>query len=207
MRRPRLALWWLPLWASIGVGVTSKGGFEGRATMYGLTKPIGGSCSVRKAPAGVQEDMFVAMNRQQYANSASCSRCLSIKGPKGTAMAYAADFCYECGQNNLDLNPIVWEKVIGGDPRIEAISWEFVACPDDSVKFCLKEGSNDRWLALQVANSRDGVQKLTINGMKTQIIGVTSFYQLSSGEPVDMNKLEVQIESISGKKSTHTVGS
>ncbi|TYZ67046.1 hypothetical protein PybrP1_003848, partial [[Pythium] brassicae (nom. inval.)] len=147
--------------------------FEGRATTYGLVKAIGGSCSARKAPNGVNELLFAAMNRQQYDDSASCSRCISVKGARGTVLAYVADYCYECGENNLDLNTALWNAAIGGDPRIEPISWSFTPCPDEKEKFCVKEGSNPHWFALQVTNSRDGIKSMEINGQSAQVIGIT----------------------------------
>lgn len=179
--------------------------FTGNATTYGLTTPIGGSCSARLAPYGLNESLFVAMNYDQYAESASCSRCLSITGASGTITAYVADLCYECGYGNLDLNTALWYTVIGGDPRIEAISWYFTPCPDEQEKFCWKEGSNPQWFALQVPNSRDGIKAMEINGEEASVIGVTSFYQVSPSEAIDLDSVEVKITSNEGITSKYTL--
>ncbi|GLE01214.1 hypothetical protein PINS_up010044 [Pythium insidiosum] len=80
------------------------------------------------------------MNGDQYAKSSSCSRCISLSGPKGTVLTYVADVCFECGHGNLDLNTALWNTIVGGDPRIEPITWSFTPCPDEQEKFCLKEG-------------------------------------------------------------------
>lgn len=181
--------------------------FEGRATTYGLTKAIGGSCSARKAPNGVNELLFAAMNRQQYADSASCSRCISVKGARGTVLAYVADYCYECGENNLDLNTALWNAAIGGNPRIEPITWFFTPCPDEKEKFCVKEGSNPHWFALQVTNSRDGIKSMEVNGQSAQIIGITSFYQVSPSPPLDLENVNVKITSNTGITSKVTLKS
>lgn len=187
--------------------VDAKEVFEGRATTYGLIKAIGGSCSARKAPNGVNELLFAAMNRQQYADSAACSRCISVKGAKGTVLAYVADYCYECGENNLDLNTALWEAAIGGDPRVEPISWFFTPCPDEKEKFCVKEGSNAFWFALQVVNSRDGIKSMEINDQAAQVIGITSFYQVSPSPSLDLENVKVKITSTSGITSRLTLTS
>lgn len=189
-------------WSAMG---SSDEVFEGRATTYGLATTMGGSCSARLAPYGLNESLFVAMNYDQYAESASCSRCLSITGPSGTVTAFVADLCYECGHGNLDLNTALWYTVIGGDPRIEAISWYFTACPDEQEKFCWKEGSNSQWLALQVPNSRDGVKAMEINGEDASVIGVTSFYQLSPSEAIDLENVKVKITSNQDISSSFTL--
>lgn len=197
----------LALLAVSSSSILAKEVFEGRATTYGLTKAIGGSCSARKAPNGVNELLFVAMNRQQYADSAACSRCIEVKGAKGTVLAYVADYCYECGENNLDLNAALWEAAIGGDPRVEPISWFFTPCPDEKEKFCVKEGSNAFWFALQVVNSRDGIKSMEVNDQDAKVIGITSFYQLSPSPPLDMENVKVKITSTSGITSKLTLKS
>lgn len=179
--------------------------FTGRATTYGLTTTIGGSCSARLAPYGLNESLFVAMNYDQYDESASCSRCLSITGPSGTVTTFVADLCYECGHSNLDLNTALWYTVVGGDPRIESISWYFTPCPDEQEKFCWKEGSNPQWFALQVPNSRDGVKAMEINGEDAEVIGVTSFYQVSPADAIDLSSVKVKITSNEGITSKFTL--
>ncbi|GLE06754.1 hypothetical protein PINS_up018627 [Pythium insidiosum] len=181
--------------------------FKGRATTYGLENAIGGSCSVRKAPFGVAPELFVAMNGDQYAKSSSCSRCISLSGPKGTVLTYVADVCFECGHGNLDLNTALWNTIVGGDPRIEPITWSFTPCPDEQEKFCLKEGSNPQWTALQVVNSRDGIKAMKIGGVDAEVIGITSFYQVSSPQPLEMEALKVEITSTTGMKSKATLSS
>lgn len=191
----------------VAVASASAEVFTGNATTYGLDDAIGGACSVRRAPSGVTAGLFVAMNKQQYGDSSACSRCISLTGPSATVTTYVADLCSECGHGNLDLNTALWNKVVGGDPRIEDISWSFVACPKDDVAFCLKEGSNSYWLALQVTNSANGIDAIEIAGQDASVIGITSFYQLSPSTPVDMDSLAVTITSTSGETSSYTVSS
>lgn len=197
----------LPLVLLVGATAASSNVFIGNATTYGLDDAIGGACSARRAPSGVSAGLFVAMNKQQYGDSSACSRCISLTGPSATVTTYVADLCSECGHGNLDLNTALWNKVVGGDPRIEDISWSFVSCPEDDVAFCLKEGSNSYWLALQVTNSVDGIDAMKIAGQEASVIGITSFYQLSPSTPVDMDLLAVTITSNSGETSSHTISS
>ncbi|RLN46623.1 hypothetical protein BBJ29_004463 [Phytophthora kernoviae] len=181
--------------------------FTGKATTYGLESALGGSCSARMAPYGVNASLFVAMNYDQYYESSSCSRCLSITGESGTVTAFVADLCYECGHGNLDLNTALWCTVVGGDPRISEISWYFTPCPDEQEKFCWKEGSNPQWFALQVPNSRDGIKSMEINGVEGEVIGVTSFYQVSPSEAIDLENVAVKITSNEGITSKATLQS
>ncbi|POM74521.1 Hypothetical protein PHPALM_8526 [Phytophthora palmivora] len=187
--------------------VSAKEVFTGRATTYGLESALGGSCSARMAPFGLNSSLFVAMNYDQYYESSSCSRCLSITGESGTVTAFVADLCYECGYGNLDLNTALWYTVVGGDPRISEISWHFTPCPDEQEKFCWKEGSNAQWFALQVPNSRDGIKAMEINGVEGEVIGVTSFYQVSPPEAIDLENVQVKITSNEGITSKATLKS
>ncbi|GMG15019.1 unnamed protein product [Phytophthora fragariaefolia] len=189
-------------WLALG-----KQTFTGKATTYGLESPLGGSCSARMAPYGLNSSLFVAMNYDQYYESSSCSRCLSITGERGTVTAFVADLCYECGYGNLDLNTALWYTVVGGDPRISKISWHFTPCPDEHEKFCWKEGSNPQWFALQVPNSRDGIKAMEINGVEGEIIGVTSFYQVAPSDAIDLENVEVKITSNEGITSKATLKS
>ncbi|KAG6970970.1 hypothetical protein JG687_00002301 [Phytophthora cactorum] len=187
--------------------VLAKEVFTGKATTYGLESALGGSCSARMAPYGLNSSLFVAMNYDQYYESSSCNRCLSITGESGTVTAFVADLCYECGYGNLDLNTALWYTVVGGDPRISEISWHFTPCPDEQEKFCWKEGSNPQWFALQVPNSRDGIKAMEINGVEGEVIGVTSFYQVSPSEAIDMENVDVKITSNQGITSKATLKS
>lgn len=77
-------------------------------------------------------------------------------------------------------------------------------CPDEQEKFCWKEGSNPQWFALQVPNSRDGVKAMEINGVE-EVIGVTSFYQVSPSDAIDLEHVEVKITSNEGITSKATL--
>lgn len=197
IRTPLCAL--LLLAAALGVADA----FTGRATTYGTNDFKGGACSVRQSPTGVDPTHFVAMNKQQYGNS--CGRCLSIKGAKATVMAFAADLCNECGQNNLDFSGNLWKAVTGKTPGIEPITWHFVTCPKPKPALCLKEGSNPYWIAVQAANVRDGVKSVDIAGQKGTMIGTTAFYFVNSNGKANLNKLPVTVTSVGGVKSSYTV--
>ncbi|GMF39385.1 unnamed protein product [Phytophthora lilii] len=143
-------------------------------------------------------------NTSDHSHGYMLVRCLSITGESGTVVAFVADLCYECGYGNLDLNTALWYTVVGGDPRISEISWHFTPCPDEQEKFCWKEGSNAQWFALQVPNSRDGIRSMEINGVEGKVIGVTSFYQVSPSEAIDLENVKVKITSNEGISSKAT---
>ncbi|TYZ66142.1 hypothetical protein PybrP1_003663, partial [[Pythium] brassicae (nom. inval.)] len=187
--------------ASVSNGADAA--FSGRATTYGTNDYHGGACSLRQSPTGVDPTFFVAMNKQQYGSS--CGRCLSVSGPRGTFLAFAADLCDECGQNNLDFSGNLWNAVMGTTPSNMPVSWDFVPCPNPQPVLCLKEGSSSWWLAVQGANMRDGVSGIDIAGQKGTMIGTTAFYFINSNGNVNLNSVPVTITSVGGARTSYTV--
>jgi expansin (peptidoglycan-binding protein) len=180
--------------------------FSGRATTYGLSDSMQGSCSLRKTPKGLKPNLFAAMNLEQYDDSSACGRCLSIEGPKGTIQAFAADLCSECGHSNLDLNTELWNAVVGKSPGIEPIKWQFIPCPQADAEFCLKEGTSEFWIGIQGINTRDGIKDIKVNGKESKQIGITSFYEVASpGKVQDNTKVEIQATSTKGEVSRHRI--
>jgi hypothetical protein len=71
------------------------------------------------------------------------------------------DQCPECKYGDIDLSPEAFDYLA---PRIDGrikISWKLVPCELASpIKLYIKEGSSQYWLAIQVRNHRNKIEKL-----------------------------------------------
>ena len=83
-------------------------------------------------------------------------------------IAMVTDSCPSCSQSgDIDLSYAAWDDVTGNDAhsRFDG-SWEFVPCPDHflsgNTKLSLKSGSSMWWLAVQVVNFRNKIEKIQI---------------------------------------------
>lgn len=114
-----------------GAGGTSDGGngaapageeFSGEATYYDANGT--GACGF---PAS-SDFMVAAINDEQY-SKANCGKCVSVTGPRGTAVVRIVDKCPGCDSGDLDLSETAFGKVARlADGRVK-ITWRFVPCP------------------------------------------------------------------------------
>ncbi len=144
-----------------GGGVTSDfralSDFQtGIATWYDATGA--GACGYDASP----NDMNVAaMNMPQFANSAVCGACVEIQGPQGTVRVRIVDSCPECLSGHLDLSKEAFVQIAPlVDGRVPT-SWRYVSCVvQGPVRYRIKEGSSQWWVAIQVRNHRLPIQKM-----------------------------------------------
>ncbi|KAI8988564.1 hypothetical protein BDF20DRAFT_814107 [Mycotypha africana] len=73
---------------------------------------------------------IVALNGPQYGDedeiSKHCGAKVEIWGPKGSTKATVMDVCSECSWGELDLTPLLFERVVGDlDIGVGEISWNF----------------------------------------------------------------------------------
>lgn len=139
--------------------------FFGDGTYYGWTD--GGNCALRDRPRAYISMKAVAINTNQYANSASCGACVEYigLGPgsggkpiTGKHIAYVHDRCpaSECRRGSLDLSE-------SGDGRWK-IKFRFVKCPFRNRLSFLFEGSHQYYWKIQPRGLRVPARKVTING-------------------------------------------
>ncbi|KAI8994967.1 RlpA-like double-psi beta-barrel-protein domain-containing protein-containing protein [Pilobolus umbonatus] len=100
--------------------------YEGTATWFKPASEGGsqGACG----PEADDNSPIVALNAPQYGNTSKksswCGKKITITGPKGTATAIITDACPECGHGDLDLTPMLFEKVVGDmDIGVAPIKW------------------------------------------------------------------------------------
>ncbi|TYZ68051.1 hypothetical protein PybrP1_005187 [[Pythium] brassicae (nom. inval.)] len=74
-------------------------------------------------------------------------------------------------------------------------------------KYSRGQNCTESLITLQVTNSRDGIKSMEINGQSAQVIGITSFYQVSPSPPLDLENVKVKITSSTGITSKVTLKS
>lgn len=104
--------------------------YTGTATWYEPASDGGseGACG------GVHIDNnspYVALNHAQYGNmnknSTWCGKKIKITGSAGSTTATIMDACPGCGENDLDLTPVLFKKVVGSMSKgVGTITWEAV---------------------------------------------------------------------------------
>ncbi|ETO60757.1 hypothetical protein F444_21093 [Phytophthora nicotianae P1976] len=187
----------------------SASAYSGEGTTYGLTDPSGGNCNFMAYPKAAVSS-FVAINKVQWDDSMSCGRCAQVTctdpqcagRSQESAIVYVVDQCPGCNDGDLDLSPNVFKAITGMEPSRVEISWEFVTCPTSgNIKYCLKEGSNAFWAAIQPTHTAVGVDSVTIDGKPTSMVA-SSFYFLLDGdstEKSDLSNLKITMTSVSGE--------
>ncbi|KAL3659854.1 hypothetical protein V7S43_015156 [Phytophthora oleae] len=193
-------------------GFRSTNAYTGHATTYGLTDPSGGNCNFMKYPQAAVSN-FVAINKVQWDSSMSCGRCAQVTctdslcsgRSQESEIVYVVDQCPGCNEGDLDLSPSVFKSITGMEPGIVEISWEFVTCPvTGNIEYCLKEGSNSFWAAIQPTHTTVGIESVTIDGKSTSMVA-SSFYFLLNGdstEESDLSNLKISMTSVQGETIT-----
>lgn len=134
--------------------------YNGEGTYYDIMSFGGmGNCSF---PNSDFSPFFIgAMNASQYGLSDYCGACAEVTGPNGKVKVHIIDQCPECKFGDIDLSPEAFDYLA---PRIDGrikISWKLVPCETVSpIKFYIKEGSSQYWIAVQVRNHTNKIEKL-----------------------------------------------
>ncbi|KAJ0397458.1 hypothetical protein ATCC90586_000247 [Pythium insidiosum] len=217
--------------ALISAHVHADNRFSGDLTVFTLDDTSAGSCNFMDVPRMARVNYaamndaqwaestmvnYAAMNDAQWAESTMCGRCASVKciddrcgGNRGrTEIVHILDHCPECKLGDLAVSPSVFRSVTGHDPDRMKTSWDFVDCPvQGNIKFCLKEGSNPFWMAIQPTNMVTGVQDFKINGQDTTLLPSGFYYSLDgdSAASTDLSSVRVSVESVTGEVVEDTV--
>ena len=117
-----------------------------------------GNCSFAKAPGDV---LVAAMNKTDYADSATCGTCLALAGPKGSVKVRIVDQCPECKPGDVDMHPGAFDQIAEHGAGRVAIAWTYVSCDAATpVTYHFKDGSNPYWTAVQVRNHANAIAKI-----------------------------------------------
>ncbi|KAG7380085.1 hypothetical protein PHYPSEUDO_007791 [Phytophthora pseudosyringae] len=185
---------------------TSAEHFEGDGTTYTLGEVGSGNCNLMSWNS-IAPTNYAALNNEQWNNLGNCGRCAQVScidekcaDQTASAIVQIVDRCPECKYGDLDLSPSVFKTITGSDPSRLAIRWQFVACPTpETVKICLKNGSNGFWTAVQPTNALVGVQSVSINGKTASVISGAYYYLTTSSSEIDLSAVDVAITSINGE--------
>ncbi|KAF1802096.1 hypothetical protein V8B55DRAFT_1476934 [Mucor lusitanicus] len=102
--------------------------YSGTATWYSPKKNGGtqAACGGKKIS---DDSEIVALNAPQYGKMSEdsdwCGKEIEITGPKGTTKATILDACPECSHGDLDLTPVLFERVCGSKGKgVADITWK-----------------------------------------------------------------------------------
>jgi expansin (peptidoglycan-binding protein) len=180
--------------------------FQGDGTTYTLSEVSSGNCNFMSAN-GIAAANYAALNEVQWRNLSNCGRCAQVScidsrcaDPTASAVVQIVDRCPECKYGDLDLSPTVFKAITGSDPSRLAIRWQFVDCPsEESVKICLKNGSNGYWIAVQPTNARVGIQSVAINGQAATMLDGAYYYLVTASSGVDLTAVKVAVTSVNAE--------
>ncbi|KAG3020421.1 hypothetical protein PC121_g14415 [Phytophthora cactorum] len=180
--------------------------FEGDGTTYTLGGVSNGNCNLMSWNS-IAPTNYGALNNEQWNNLGNCGRCAQVScideacaDQTASAIVQIVDRCPECKYGDLDLSPSVFKTITGSDPSRLSIRWQFVDCPNpETVKICLKTGSNGFWVAVQLTNAVIGVKSVSINGISASMINGAYYYLITSTSEVDLTAVDVSVTSINGQ--------
>lgn len=117
-----------------------------------------GNCSFDPTPHDL---MVAALNRVDYANSATCGASIRVKGPRGEVTVRIVDQCGDCEQGHVDLSPTAFALIADTAQGIVPITWTFVpTAVQGNIIYHFKDGSNQWWTAVQIRNHRYPIASL-----------------------------------------------
>nr|UPT50364.1 expansin-like protein EXLX7 [Phytophthora infestans] len=180
--------------------------FEGDGTTYTLGGVSAGNCNLMSWNS-IAPTNYAALNNEQWDNLGNCGRCALVscsdeacEDQTASSIVQIVDRCPECKYGDLDLSPSVFKTITGSDPSRLSIRWEFVDCPrPETLKICLKSGSNGFWIAVQPTNAVIGVKSVRINGNVASMISGAYYYLITSSSEVDLTAVDVALTSIKGQ--------
>ncbi|KAJ8550450.1 hypothetical protein ON010_g10617 [Phytophthora cinnamomi] len=189
--------------SATAAAITSAEYFQGDGTAYTLTQVSSGNCNLMSANS-IAPTNYAALNDVQWNNLANCGRCAQVScvdpsctNPTASAIVQIVDRCPECKYGDLDLSPTVFKTVTGSDPSRLKIRWQFVDCPNpDTVKICLKDGSNGYWTAVQPTNSIVGVQSVSINDQTATMMDGAYYFVATSSTGANLDAVNVAVTSV-----------
>jgi expansin (peptidoglycan-binding protein) len=142
---------------------------QGSATFYTLLSASNvGHCSIDPLPS--QPPYWLAMNFGRYGKSSDCGACLQATGPSGTATFIVVDECPNSGTDplcmsmeHLDMAPQGF-SAIGGNGRIDSLSWKYVPCDVQSnmVEVAAQSNSNNFFATVGVRKHRYRIAKVEL---------------------------------------------
>lgn len=185
--------------------------FEGELTTYTLSAPSSGNCNFMHAPEAASQN-YAAINAEQWESTKACGRYAEVScadsrctSTSKTELVYILDQCPECKKGDLDVSPSVFKSLTGSEPSRYKTKWRFINCPvTGNIKYCLKDGSNPYYIAIQPTNIATGVKEMTINTKSTGMV-TSAYYYLLEGANLGLGAVGVSVTSEDGEVVTETL--
>ena len=195
---------------------TDSGGSPGSASTYSTEKKTGiatfydadgsGNCSF---PASPNDLDVAAFNTEEYAGSATCGACVSVKGARGEITVRIVDRCPGCERGHIDLSREAFAKIDEPKRGRVPIEYQFVPCNvTGNVSYHVKDGASKFWTALQVRNHKLPITTLEYkkNGAWVAMKRETyNYFVESSGVGDQPSGLELRVTAVDGQTLTDSV--
>ncbi|GMG15475.1 unnamed protein product [Phytophthora fragariaefolia] len=179
--------------------------YTGNGRAYQLGQVSGGSCKfLYDANVGIN---YAALNGAQWGSALSCGRCAEVScadsrcsDKTSTVTVHIVDNSPEGKQGDLDVSPEVFKKLTGSEPSQYSIKWKFVECSATSnIQYCADSLTNSSRVVVQPANFDEAIASVKVANQDAAIVSTGDFYFQLKRANVDLNAVDIELTSTSGK--------
>jgi expansin len=137
-------------------GICDQTIHQGVATYYDFADGSG----VCGYPASTGNQMVVALDAPELADTAMCGACIHVSGPVGEVTVLVVNGCPGCQVGHLDLSPEAYDLIAAGYNGVPPITWQYVACDvTGPIRYAYYSGSTTTWAWVQVRNHRHPIAR------------------------------------------------
>ena len=140
---------------------------QSTTTMAEWITPEWYTCETEQSACGLpcpSNDLWVAINPEDFRGSAVCSACMSVAGPNGTVVVEVIENCGgACASGEIELSRSAFDAIAVLDEGRAQVSWRLVPCEREGpISFSYERDSDHFWAGIQVRNPALPVAKLEI---------------------------------------------
>ena len=108
------------------------------------------------------DDLYVAINPWDYANSAACGACMEVTGPYGTVTVQVTQNCAgACARDEIELSETAFGMIADTGEGHAPVTWQLVSCDvTGPIAFHFEPESSEWWASIQLRNHRIPVETL-----------------------------------------------
>ncbi len=125
------------------------------------------TCESEQSACGLpcpDDDLWVAINANDFRMSATCSACMEVRGPLGVVTVDVIENCGDaCVDGEIELSPPAFAQIADLDEGRADVEWRLVPCERDGpIAFSYEPDSDEWWAGVQVRNPALPVADLAI---------------------------------------------
>ncbi len=107
-----------------------------------------------------------AVGPAEFAGSKACGSYLSVTGARGTILVKVDNLCPECAKGHVDLSTEAFAALDDPVKGVVPVTYRTVRDPavSGNIVVQVKDGSNPYWLALQLDNTGNALQSVSVAG-------------------------------------------